>query len=808
MSTFRNYKAGGGNLLPLFLFLFVAWLWVPGCGDDALHTDSPDGDADGEDRDGEMDWETETLPDGDVDGDLDAESEEEKDPDEEAFEEAAGFYPNVSACLPPKRRLSAWMLDFPRMNANGFYRTADHSPDGTAVLQRHSSTTIVLIPPEKEPNAFLVQERLIDVENLSFSSSRISELRLGEWYHGYFHGLWRFSEADHFWHRDTDDFTLAPFIWMDSAGGLWYAEQYSKYGDSGLYFDGERVLTVYVAGDALDEERSLENFAAHAGPIHECDGRVYIIANFQRGNGTGVLRSRKEAVNELEVVHYGPEAIPDRPNVFIDSSFDPETCRFVATGYWNLLEGRVGDPLEITNEQQTVEADVPDYCLTAPELGVGAPYISWMDFETDTLYGAKDINITRPADCPKFYRRRAGENRFETVSPTGVPAGVEAHWYPRSMHGNGADSLFLAGDPFSYRWSPELDRWEPVWEQPGYLFEDLPQRAFATVRSLTLVERPDGSFRVHVAGPRLPVMRRTACQGWEEAFPDSLGTLEVFDDGRRLYAVGGYDHVKVLLDEDQLEIIPGPAAKWQQASAIHVTQSGALYVVAASAKDPDRRQLWYLPERGADASAWTEITGFQPYVYGTTTYTMQPYFVVGAKEGVFVQAFPYSEFGTRRKGHHRIYRVERTQMEMILEVDTNGYLRRHGGEVFYLAKERIDRLDPESGEMTRIFDRPTSLPAGISTFYPSDFIRRADGTWVFYFGAQLAEYDPASDTYAIYGLPGNTRNLVRPEDFDADAPEYEQSTMFLKELPTGEILAAGFQGQVAVRMTDAAFFSE
>ncbi len=768
-----------------------------------------------EETDNEWDMEAETLPDGDedgepdgdVDGDLDAESEEEKDPDEEAFEEAAGFYPNVSACLPPKRRLSAWMLDFPRMNANGFYRTADHSPDGTAVLQLHSSTMIVLIPPEKEPNAFLVQERLIDVENLSFSSSRISELRLGEWYHGYFHGLWRFSEADHFWHRDTDDFTLAPFIWMDSAGGLWYAEQYSKYGDSGLYFDGERVLTVYVAGDALDKERSLENFAAHAGPIHECDGRVYIMADFESGTGTGVLRSRKEAVNELEIVHYSPEAIPDRPSTFFFSSFDPETCRFVATGYWNLLEGRVGEPLEITNEQQTVEADVPDYCPVFPE-GIAPPYISWMDFETDTLYGAQDMSNYYPNDCPKFFRRRAGESRFETVLPTGTPNSVEHRWYPRGMHGNGADSLFLAGDPFSYRWSPELDRWEPVWEQPGYLFEDLPQRAFATVRSLTLAERPDGAFRVHVAGPRLPVMRRTACQEWEEAFPDSLGTLEVFDDGRRLYAVGGYDHVKVLLDEDQMETIPGPAAKWQQASAIHVTQSGALYVVAASAKDPDQRQLWYLPERGADASAWTEITGFEPHVYGTTTYSMQPYFVVGAKEGVFVQVFPYSEFGTRRKGHHRIYRVERTQMEMILEADTNGYLRRHGGEVFYLAKERIDRLDPESGEMTRIFDRPTSLPAGISTFYPSDFIRRTDGTWVFYFGAQLAEYDPASDTYAIYGLPGNTRNLVRPEDFDADAPEYEQSTMFLKELPTGEILAAGFQGQVAVRITDAAFFSE
>ncbi len=807
MSTFRNYKAGGVDLLPLFLFLFVVWVWVPGCGGDTLHTDSPDGDADG--VDGDMDGEAETLPDGDEDDDLDTEPEEEKDPDgeafEEEFEEAAGYFPNASACIPPKRRLSAWMLDFPRMNANGFYRTANHSPDGTAVLQLQNGMITVLIPPEKEPNAFLVEERLVG--DLSFSPSIMNELSMGEWYYGYFHGLWRFSETDHLWHLDTHSFVLDHFIWMDSAGGLWSAIQLNGSG-TGYYFDAEQALTVYVTGEALDGQRSeAAFFRAHVGPIHECDGRVYIMADFESGTGTGVLRSRKEAVNELEIVHYSPEAIPDRPSTFFFSSFDPETCRFVATGYWNLLEGRVGEPLEITNEQQTVEADVPDYCPVFPE-GIAPPYISWMDFETDTLYGAQDMSNYYPNDCPKFFRRRAGESRFETVLPTGTPNGVEHRWYPRGMHGSGADSLFLAGDPFSYRWSPDLDRWEPVWEQPGYLFEDLPQRAFATVRSLTLAERPDGSFRVHVAGPRLPVMRRTACQGWEEVFPDSLGTLEVFDDGRRLYAVGGYDHVKVLLDEDQLEIIPGPAAKWKQASAIHVTQSGALYVVAASAKDPDQRQLWYLPERGADASAWTEITGFQPYVYGTTTYSMQPYFVVGAKEGVFVQAFPYSEFGTRRKSYHRIYKVERTRMEMILEADTNGYLRRHDGEVFYLAKERIDRLDPESGEMTRIFDRPTSLPAGISTFYPSDFIRRADGTWVFYFGGQLAEYDPVSDTYAIYGLPGNTRNLVRPEDFDADAPEYEQSTMFLKELPTGEILAAGFQGQVAVRMTDAVFFSE
>jgi hypothetical protein len=692
------------------------------------------------------------------------------------------FFPNQDQCAPPEKNLSRWILEFPRMFASGSYLDMGQREGEEVYLAGLGKITF--FHPEEAPTTYFP-------ENFLLTSA--VEGPPGVWHAADRYDLWRFREGEPGWHKVVDGSGYEWFpdhIMVDSEGVVW---GFSKlhWAWEAFRWDGEEV-TWYGLVDEREDAR-----VGQYGEVLECEGRKYFAGSIlyhEIDVAMGAIFLANEDTQRFEVL-YKSDIYEPRITSFVSSSMNPETCEFIAAGFWHYVRGFLKDPLEITGVS---EDPLPSWV--------------WMDWGSDTAWGLqyqKHYDEVAPDD-PRiqpgiFFKSERGEN-FTVMPPQQLEEGF-SDWFVRSIKGTSENNIYAIGDILNYKYDKDSGQWGLIWEQellrePGYI-------GHAYARSLAVRALPDGRFRVHTTGFRLPVMRRTDCHDWEEAFPDSEEALALYDDGEFVWVVGGWPDVVYGIG-DKWNELKGPEPPWVEARSIYKMPENGVYVVAwYDASGADARLLVAVPgviheKEERDENSWDWMQVFLDPIW-------RPYRVVGTDEGhvyLLCRRSKSSSIPTLpdRDRADRIYRIDGVLPTFVAEFEGSGFLNAHGNRIFYGNASGVHEIEPSTGVIEHI----VPAPVWHNTEYDvNDAVELEDGTWVLATksGPSLVEYDPQTSEQRYYFPKMGSAGLIDLEVPWENWRKLDTSGYIyhLELLPTGEVIGVGKAGQIVIRFSDEAW---
>ena len=676
------------------------------------------------------------------------------------------IYPNGFECSLPERKLSRWILDFPRMFPEGAWTHVEHSYDETVVFS--GSGNITLIPPGEEPTTFFPENVWV---------LHAVEGNPGEWYasgstpRG--NALFRFQEGDRQWQWEFANFNGGPHIGyyldVDSNGTVWSfgTGQFQSF----TRWDGNEAKSVQTPN--FTEETAYVS----SDRLFECGGRTYFFGSMKRPGYpklTATIFRLAEDEDTLEVVWQGPYE-----NFFTtmgSATIQPETCEFYAGGPNLHVEGVLSDPVSIVSY------------IPSGEIGNHQPSMSWKDWSTGIVYGSKSIypSILDNDGASLFFIKRPGMEDFEGMEPTWPCTGYGG-WAAYQMYGLGVDSLYAPGNLGHFKYNPQETRWElvyrhPLRTEPGY-------QSHAYVRSLAVHTACDDRFRVHVTGFRLPVIRRTDCHEWEEAYPDSEGALALYDDGKEIWVVGERPEVIHGIG-DEWSSIQGPTSEWLEGRSVLKVHDGGLYVVGIYDEYGEDSRLYYASDPQAEPLVWEEVKGIQfPNKFKPIRLLYS-----GGQAYVQVNNMVYYEPDSTQ-----LYLLQGSTAKLYVEFPEDGQYRTHDDRLFFCNEEGVREISGQ-GE-TSIEEVVPQIVYSGSPVNLQDAVQMPDGRWVIVPGPY--EYDPATgelDHYfaiSTHYYSGYNDPYPYIWSFETDGNVFE-----LALLPTGEVLAGGRAGQILIRTTD------
>ncbi len=676
------------------------------------------------------------------------------------------IYPNGVECSLPERKLSRWILDFPRMFPDGGWTHIEHSYDGSVVFS--GSGNIILIPPNEEPTTFFP-------ENVYVLHTVEGDHR--EWYAagGTPRGdvLYRFREGDSQWHLEYENFSDGPYIVddldVDSNGTIWSWS-------TGIFrsftrWDGNVATTVQVT-DA--NENTMHNSSDR---LFECGGYTYFFGGIKYEENpamTAAIFRVTEEEDALDLIWQAPDE--SFTTSFYSATIQPETCEFYAGGSNLHVEGMLSDPASITNY------------VPSGEIGNHQPLMSWKDWSTGIVYGSKSVYPNNPNNdgASFFFIKQPGMEDFEGIEPTWPCTGYGG-WAAYQMYGLGVDSLYAPGAFGHFKYNPQEIRWElayrhPLLALPGY-------QSHAYVRSLAVHTACDDRFRVHVTGFRLPVIRRTDCHEWEEAYPDSEGAMALYDDGKEIWVVGERPEVIHGIG-DEWSSIQGPTSEWLEGRSVLRVHDGGLYVVGIYDEYGEDSRLYYTSDPQAEPLVWEEVKGIQfPNKFKPIRLLS-----CGGQAYVQVNNMVYYEPDSTQ-----LYLLQGATAKLYVEFPEEGQYRTHDDRLFFCNEEGIREISGQ-GE-TSIEEVVPQIEYSGSPVNLQDAVQMPDGRWIIAPGPY--EYDPASgelDHYfaiSTHYYSGYNDPYPYIWSFETDGNVFE-----LALLPTGEVLAGGRAGQILIRTTD------
>ncbi len=676
------------------------------------------------------------------------------------------IYPNGVECSLPERKLSRWILDFPRMFPDGGWTKVEHSYDGSVVFS--GSGNIILIPPDEEPTTFFPDNVRV---------LQAVEGGHGEWYAsgGTPDGgvLYRFVEGDSKWRVEyeppLDGPYIADYLGVASNGTVWNwaIGQFKSFSR----WDGNEAKKIQTP-DFTEEIKYTS-----ADRLFECGGRTYFFGSMKRPDYpilTGTIFRLTEEEGTLEVVWQAP--YEDFTTVLHSVTIQPETCEFYAAGSNLHVEGVLSDSVTIVNY------------MPSDDLVERLPLATWKDWSTGIVYGSKSVyaNHLENDEVSLFFIKRPGMEDFEGIEPTWPCTGYGG-WAAYPMDGLGVDSLYAPGAFGHFKYNPRETRWElayrhPLLALPGY-------QSHAYVRSLAVHTACDDRFRVHVTGFRLPVMRRTDCHEWEEAYPDSEGAMALYDDGKEIWVVGERPEVIHGIG-DEWSSFQGPSSECIEGRSVLKVHDGGLYVVGIYDEYGEDSRLYYTSDPQAEPLVWEEVKGIQfPNKFKPIRLLS-----CGGQAYVQVNNMVYYEPDSTQ-----LYLLQGATAKLYVEFPEEGQYRTHDDRLFFCNEEGIREISGQ-GE-TSIEEVVPQIEYSGSPVNLQDAVQMPDGRWIIAPGPY--EYDPATgelDHYfaiSTHYYPDINERYPYIWSFETDGNVFE-----LALLPTGEVLAGGRAGQILIRTTD------
>ncbi len=676
------------------------------------------------------------------------------------------IYPNSFKCSLPERKLSRWILDFPRMFPDSGITSLEHSYDGSVVFS--GSGNIVLIPPGEEPTTFFPENVWVlhAVEGVP-----------GEWYAsgstplGYV--LFHFREGNSQWQLEYENFIDGPYIAddldVDSNGTVWSWS-------TGIFrsftrWDGNVATAVQVT-DA--NENTIHNSTDR---LFVCGGHTYFFGGIKYEETpimTAAIFRVTEEEDALDLIWQAPDE--SFTTSFYSATIQPESCEFYAGGGNLHVEGILSEPVSITSY------------IPSGEIGNHQPSMSWKDWSTGIVYGSTDIYPNNPNNdgASFFFIKQPGMEDFEGIEPTWPCTGYGG-WAAYQMYGLGVDSLYAPGAFGHFKYNPQETRWElayrhPLLALPGY-------QSHAYVRSLAVHTACDDRFRVHVTGFRLPVMRRTDCHEWEEAYPDSEGAMALYDDGKEIWVVGERPEVIHGIG-DEWSSFQGPSSECIEGRSVLKVHDGGLYVVGIYDEYGEDSRLYYTSDPQAEPLVWEEVKGIQfPNKFKPIRLLS-----CGGQAYVQVNNMVYYEPDSTQ-----LYLLQGATAKLYVEFPEEGQYRTHDDRLFFCNEEGIREISGQ-GE-TSIEEVVPQIEYSGSPVNLQDAVQMPDGRWIIAPGPY--EYDPATgelDHYfaiSTHYYPDINERYPYIWSFETDGNVFE-----LALLPTGEVLAGGRAGQILIRTTD------
>ncbi len=755
-----------------------------------------DGDLDGEQADiyeAEEFVDLDGLPDGDLDedyGDSDTETEAEDEIDavdddgkdletEELPVESDISYPNHGVCPLPERRLSQWMLDFPRVVSIP-YQTIGQSDDATQYFSSPKQT--VLYFPQLDPITFCWP--------FSYSQGHVPvEREDGEWFTiqsinisgDYCYLLSMYGEREQSFSQlfqTGPEYAHQTKSFVDNQGRIFIYPLLTTMHYASVW-DGQQILHLSPSDDSIGSMGLGSEITEFAGKQYYLGSTVYY-----KEEGPADWFAAIYTLNEdtmLFDLAWQMEDPENNYNPFLSGNVNPVSGEFVAAGYSINVEGILGDPITITRQ---VVGDVP--------------WIVYKDFESGILWGGKS-NVDGPNDS-HFQRMLPGSSDWNSVAPLGPIDNIIYNWLPRQIAKNSVTGdIFLLSNSFPYRYNAEQDRFEEIWSHP--LAKPPVEIVPSYFRSLVVGEDDQGNFRVHAAGYHTPVMRRTDCHEWEEAFPGSESVRALDDAGRYIWAVGEFPDMLRIEDDGSPIHISGPKPDWVVGQSV-IEDNDGLYVVAWSGEGDflKRGKLYFLPRwamqkpaENISAADWNEVE-----LPISETYT--PYLLVRHRGEIYLQvtnyAFPYY-----------VFRLREGEGELVANLNTRGYLRSHNQQLLYCGAGGLTAIDTENGTLAQILP-----PLDDDNVYPyiTDAVQLNDDRWIASLRGGMLEWSPQTGYMQIAFGNLEIPDIIFSEAYQAMKnttyeDEYGASPLRIELLPNGEILFAGREGRLALRTTDENF---
>ncbi len=746
---------------------------------DADETDRPDGDDDPDAEVSEIDeTENDTDLEKDIDSDRDGEESENGDseddgPETDAEENIEVLFPETGACPPFPRKLACWVGDFPRVPTGRQTQQVQQISDGSTALSGPPQVT--LFSEDEKPVTFFPA--------VGRYRRMVCESRPGVW-HTIGRGisetsiLYRLDESASEWGWTVEADRIensGHAIFSDSRGVLWITDHFGTSHKPLYRWGGQQGWNL----ELLDVPDFLA--AGIVSKAFECRERIFFFGclhHQENSNYNGIILGLTEDERSLKVLW---ESDNSWHKPFMSASVHPETCDFVAAGYRLLVEGNLLEPQGIRVLQEYPRAP---------------PWMIWKDWESGDLYGVPARNASEGRTF--FARLRSGETQFKSIPDDGIEEirlhsseqilGFYNYWVPRAFSGRTLDDLFVAAADVSYRYNPRKDIFEIAYSQPMLKKPNIMENAI--VRSIVVGER-DGRFRVHATGYGLPVMRRTACLEWEEAFPDSEWAMALDDTGEHIWAAGEHPNLMRGAGDDWREI---PGGGWERAREVIALPDGRLYVlgeVGIPNVTAERFLYLYIGGQQTSRSGWRMLDFTEPE-YAEWT----PLQIVRDPRGdilVLVERKLYDKYTLTRD----VFRITGDRMEFLASFPYFSTLSNHDGEVTVNTPDGVFLLDTQDGATVQAIPDTESGSCG---FY--DSLRLPDGRWQFISCNGLAVYDPASGEFEESLSLSEELNAVEP---DWDFPEYEEflrNMVVLQALPTGEILAGGVEGRILLKLLD------
>ena len=700
--------------------------------------------------------------------DIDEESSVQEDQEQEVCEASdPRIYPNSFECSLPERKLSRWILDFPRMFPDSGWTSLEHSYDGTVVFS--GCGNIILISPEDEPTTFFP-------DNLKVEHAVEGEP--GEWYASSFKpflgGLFHFKEGTDHWRmvyeNPIEGIHFADDIDVDSHGNVWSWS--TGIFQNFIRWDGDTIKNIQAIGA---NENTIHNSSDR---LFECGGHTYFFGGIEYEETplmTAAIFRVTEEEDALEVIWQAPdEALK---TTFYSATINPETCEFYAGGPNLHVEGVLSDPV-------TIQSYIP-----FDEVEIQLPMVAWKDWSTGIVYGSLDIYPNYPYNdgTSLFFIKRPGMEDFEGMEPTWPFTGFGG-WAAYQMYGLGVDSLYAPGYLGHFKYDPQETRWDWVYRHP--LLSEPSYHSNAYVRSLAVRTACDGRFRVHVTGFRLPVMRRTNCHDWEEAYPDSEGALALYDDGKEIWVVGEKPEVIHGIG-NEWSSIQGPTPEWLEGRSVLNVNNGGLYALGIYDENGNDSRLFYLEEASTSTPQWAEVKGI------LSPERFKPVSLLSCNGKTYVQVNNMSYY---EQSEIQLYSLQGPEAQFRIGFTGEGRFRVHEDRLFYCSEEGVREIFDEQGGITSVIIVPPVEHYG-KDMNIQDAVQMPDGRWILASGP--LEYDPATEEvtryYAVgkHYSPGYNDYFYYIWNFEKDG-----SILELALLPTGEVLAAGMSGQILIRTTD------
>ncbi len=747
---------------------------------DADEADRPEEDDDPDAEASEIDEiENDTDQEKDIDSDRDGEETESGDSENDGPEiepdieqSLETLFPETSACPPFPRKLGRWVGDFPRVPTGRQTAQVHHSQDGLTILS--GSGHFTLYPAHGKPTTFFTSK--------STRYPMRIEIRPGVWYSAirfsYGYDLWRLDESAEEWgwnkEKHFEELNAEAFF-MDSRGIFWFSHTHGgQYHPLLVRWDGENLWNIGLMNIPGFDRVSLVPEA------FECRGRIFFFGSIRYPDPStiGVIFELTSDERSLDVWWKSDRGINDS---FDSASVNPETCDFVAAGYRLLVEGNLKEPYK-TRVLSTSSQILPN--------------MIWKDWESDTLYGTPAFGTN--AGRTFFARMRSGETRFESMPDDGIidmllrqtedKLGYYYSWGPRHFSGRTLDDLFVAAADVPYRYNPRKDGFEIAYRHPLLKKPNIMENAI--VRSIVVGER-DGRFRVHATGYGLPVMRRTACLEWEEAFPDSEWAMALDDTGEHIWVVGEHPNLMRGAGDDWREI---PGGGWERAREVIELPDGRLYVLGeVGIPNVTAKRFLYLHT----GDNWTDSSGWRLLDFTEPEYREWiPRRIIRNPRGdilMLVERKLYSRYTLTRD----VFRITGDRMEFLASFPYQSTLSNHDGEVTVNTTDGVFLLDTEDGATVQVVPNTEVRPYGFH-----DSLRLSDGRWQFLSCNGLAVYDPSTGEFEEILSLSEDLNAVGPEWYFPEIDEFRLGMVVLQALPTGEILAGGVEGRILLKLLD------